>query len=988
MIHRLHFFTIILLALFCCGIIEAQYTIQASDVEFDNLNGVIINYKNKDEKNIVIPSSFDGINVRKIGDYAFKGNNLTTVILPETISTIGESAFEDNHLPNIDLKNVENIGNSAFLNNSINSLKIPGTVRIIDNNAFTNNPLTEVTFQYGVKKISESAFYNNHLTTVELPHSVNTIGPKAFASKTMQRISVREREGYIIEWHDTDGGITSGTSVTKYELGYRIDYSLLQTIKVGNIPPKTYGDNPFSLNWSASSGLLVNYESSDQTVAMVDGNEITIVGAGHCFITGTQPGDGDYAPAEPVKKLLYVSPKNLAISSELLTKVYDGTNFIRLALDLHGIKSGDEVSLLDNQGQLASINVGKNIQCTFDNTLTGKHASNYNLTTNKWYVNITPKTITVKNLFIKTKVYDGTTSASSYGSETIAGFIKGDEASSKGSEFKFVDKKVGANKTVTIMPKWALPNDNYTFEGIENKTGIISKRMIHVSMDGLADTKEYDGTRLAKFSTIKFSNYVEGDDVGVHYRGVYENADAESDKQGRFDIWNVLGADAINYALPKLTFTGTIAPKKLYFNKDIVLDKVYDGNVEIMTDNGMFSNFTNQILENERKKFTISNGLQYEDKDVGIDKPIVGQVTLNGHYGAKATNYEVVVPKLKASITPKTLTVQNISLYRKFYDGTTEATLATNPQLIGIVPYDDVVISLPEYHFPSKNVAHYDNITAEQVDLIGADKGNYIAPEMPIMSANIYPRRTSLHIEVKDKVYDGKQSVEVVKAYLTNKIAGDEVVLDNLSIQFHDSNVGMNKALQITHANAKGADAPNYLIEKSIDLVANIFKRELTITADDYERLIGEENPVFTVTYDGFADGENESVLNHLPQLQCNAKTDSPAGEYTISVSCREDNNYKIQCIDGTLKVDVITNLSQTTIGFNMYPNPCYQHLTINVDEKGTACIVNLNGQTLIVKNCNHGKNIINVSHLTPGIYILKYLSTNKKLIIHKFMKQ
>lgn len=63
-----------------------------------------------DTQNIVIPNSIRGVLVTSIGDYAFYDSNLYTVEIPETVTSIGESAFADN----LFLYNIVNKTNRVF----------------------------------------------------------------------------------------------------------------------------------------------------------------------------------------------------------------------------------------------------------------------------------------------------------------------------------------------------------------------------------------------------------------------------------------------------------------------------------------------------------------------------------------------------------------------------------------------------------------------------------------------------------------------------------------------------------------------------------------------------------------------------------------------------------------------------------------------------------------------------------------------------------
>ncbi|MBS1544979.1 MAG: T9SS type A sorting domain-containing protein [Bacteroidetes bacterium] len=86
-----------------------------------------------------------------------------------------------------------------------------------------------------------------------------------------------------------------------------------QSITFGPLPAKTYGDLPFTLSASASSGLAVTYSSDNLSVATISGNTLTIVAPGTANITASQPGNALYNPATPVTQPLTVAKASQVI---------------------------------------------------------------------------------------------------------------------------------------------------------------------------------------------------------------------------------------------------------------------------------------------------------------------------------------------------------------------------------------------------------------------------------------------------------------------------------------------------------------------------------------------------------------------------------------------------------------------------------------------------------------------------------------------------
>ena len=82
-----------------------------------------------------------------------------------------------------------------------------------------------------------------------------------------------------------------------------------------------------------------------------------------------------------------------------------------------------------------------------------------------------------------------------------------------------------------------------------------------------------------------------------------------------------------------------------------------------------------------------------------------------------------------------------------------------------------------------------------------------------------------------------------------------------------------------------------------------ITKAPLTIKAGNYTKIEGEENPTFTLTYEGFKNNETSAVLTKQPTVSCSATKDSPAGSYPVTVSGAEAQNYSINYVAGTLTV-------------------------------------------------------------------------------------
>ena len=83
-----------------------------------------------------------------------------------------------------------------------------------------------------------------------------------------------------------------------------------------------------------------------------------------------------------------------------------------------------------------------------------------------------------------------------------------------------------------------------------------------------------------------------------------------------------------------------------------------------------------------------------------------------------------------------------------------------------------------------------------------------------------------------------------------------------------------------------------------------ITKAPLKISAGSYTKKQGEDNPNFTLTYDGFKNGDTEDSFTTQPTVSCSATKDSPVGDYDVTVSGAVSGNYNISYVNGSLTIE------------------------------------------------------------------------------------
>ena len=100
----------------------------------------------------------------------------------------------------------------------ITSVTIPNSVTSIGKSAFSSNQLTSVTIPDSVTSIGSYAFSSNQLTSVTIPNSVTSIGSCAFLKKSFSNPNLTKiinKTGKSFDW----GYIVNGSSGYNFVTG-------------------------------------------------------------------------------------------------------------------------------------------------------------------------------------------------------------------------------------------------------------------------------------------------------------------------------------------------------------------------------------------------------------------------------------------------------------------------------------------------------------------------------------------------------------------------------------------------------------------------------------------------------------------------------------------------------------------------------------------------------------------------------------------------
>lgn len=599
-----------------------------------------------------------------------------------------------------------------------------------------------------------------------------------------------------------------------------------QTISFGTLPVKTYGDEPFMPDATASSGIAVTYTSSNTSVATVDGATVTIVAPGSTVITASQAGNANYSAATAVPQTLTVNPKALTVAGAVAaSKIYDGTTATTVtgAGLSAGIVGSDEVYLDTYTAAFSDANAGTGKSVTLSYTLAGAQASRYTLVQQTGITaDITAKDVTITGLAVNSKSYDGTTAATLSGTAALSGVEAADQA----------------NVTLTGTPV-------ATFGSAEIGTHAVSVTGYSVSGSAagnynLVQPQGLMGTitnPALNDQTITFSQ----PDAIAYGATATLTATATSGGQVTFTssdetIATISGNTVTAVGIGTVTLTATqsggngynpappvmqelvVNPKQLTVLNASATAKEYDGTTAA-TLTGILSGVINDDA------VTLSGSGMFQTATAGTAKPVTTMFEISG---ADAYKYTLAQPSdVTGNVTPASITVSNAAAQDKVYDSTTAAVITGT--LSGVIGSDSVTL-LGIGTFATAT-AGTDVPVISNATLGGTDAGNYTLVQPTGLTADITTAPLTISgLTGADKVYDGTTAGTVTGTPLPSGIIGsDDVTVSGTPVvTFASDNAGNGIAIMVSGYNRSGADAANYSLVQPQGLTASIIKKSIT----------------------------------------------------------------------------------------------------------------------------------------------------------------
>ncbi len=499
--------------------------------------------------------------------------------------------------------------------------------------------------------------------------------------------------------------------------------------------------------------------------------------------------------------------------------------------------------------------------------------------------------------------------------------------------------------TITIS-QGTLSAPNYNFAFV-NGTLTVTQAVLAVSSGISANNKVYDRTAVATITSnnVSLNGVVAGDVVNLStngYTATFASTNVGTGIAVNVSGLSLTGARATNYTLNlPLVLNANITGKALTVASGLSANnKVYDRTaVATITSNNVS---LNGVVAGDVVNLS-TNGYTATFASTNVGTGIAVNVSGLSLTGARATNYTLNLPLvLNANITGKALTVASgLSANNKVYDRTAVATITSNNvSLNGVVAGDVVNLSTNGYTatFASTNVGTGIAVNVSGLSLTGARATNYTLNLPLVLNANITAVGLTLTASNQAKVYGQTLTFNGTEFGVSGLVGGDSVSSASLSSAGAVAGAAVGGSpYSIVITNAVGVGLTNYTISY-VNGALTVNAALLGVSANNTNRAYGTTNPVFTVSYNGFVNGDSLNVLSGAPVLTTSAATNSPVGTYVITNSAGTlvATNYLVSLTNGLLTV----NAGNLTLTASNQAKVYGQTLTFNGTEFGVSGLV------------------------------------------------
>ncbi len=686
---------------------------------------------------------------------------------------------------------------------------------------------------------------------------------------------------------------TASTNNIKRNSNVKISVVSTQTITFAALPAKAYGDADFNAGATASSGLAITYASSNPAVATVDANGlIHILTTGTTDITASQTGNSNYSAATPVTQTLTVNKAPLTITADNQNKLY-GAAIPTLTASFTGFVNGDTNTSLTTPPVISTTATATSPAGSYPITASGATSNNYTIGYAAGTLTIGQASQSITFTSLPAKVYgDADFSLAATASSGLAVSY-----TSSNPLVATVDASGNVHiisaGTTNITASQA-GNSNYLAATAATQNITVNKAPLTITAD--SQNKPYGAAN--PVLTASYTGFVNGDtNTSLTAQPAISTTATPASAVGNYPI-TASGATSNNYTISYTTGNLTVgqSSQTITFNSPVSNKNYGDADFSLAA--------------------TASSGLPITYIS---SNPSVATVDASGNVHILSAGTAVITASQAgdSNYSAATLVTQNITVNKALLtitaDNQNKAYGAANPTLTasynGFVN-GETYTSLTAQPAISTTATAASTAGTYPISISGATSNNYTITSTAGTLTVVQSAQSINFNTLAAKTYgdadftlSGTSSSGLPVVY-TSSDASIATITGNT--------VHILKAGTVT-ITASQAGNSNYNAAASIQQTLSINPAALTITADNQSKAYNTANPVLTVSYSGFVNGDTQASLTAQPTLSTTATTASSVGTYPVTVSGAANNNYTITYVNGVFTI----GQSTPTVTFN-----------------------------------------------------------------------
>ena len=694
----------------------------------------------------------------------------------------------------------------------------------------------------------------------------------------------------------------SGASADNYEIEYRPGTLTVQPLPsdliIATVDTAVYGGSPVDLPAVSSLNTegAYSYAVTDSSVAVVSDGKIDIRSAGATWVKVTQEGSGNYGTVSDSVALV-VKKARLTVSVSDTIRLYGEENPL-FEIRYEGFVRDDNATVLDELPQVRTSATVESDPGEYPVVLSGGSAANYELV----YVEGAKLVVDKLSALIETDSIQVV-----YGSEPVAlvsnnpdGRIHGvaaDTAVAGVSDGLVVIRNAGKTRLSVYQDESAYYHASDTFV-VELQ---VDKAMLTVSVSDTSRCYREDNPVF----TFTYSGFVNGDDTtAVNVEPVAATEAGIDAKVGEYVV-TASGAQSSNYDFTYEQGTLFVRPAVSVLEIATVDTLVY----------GQLSLPLPEVQKNNDEQ-----EMTFKTLDAAVAVVKEGKIEITG----AGTTSLVAVQELSENYLPGSDTIEIVvkkALLSVRAVDTERSYGEANPE--GKLSYEGFVYGDDTTALSVKPVLCWEADSLSPVGVYavwpeGAEADDYKF-EYHAGELTVNPAQTVISITLPDTAIYGDEprALDILSNNTESEII--YAISDPTIVEITDGRLNPKRAGS-TMVIAMQTGSQNYTQGVSNFFTFVVKKAPLTISVADTSRSYGMENPAFTLSYEGFVNGDDETSLLSLPQVECAAVSISDVGEYDIVVGGAAAGNYEISYRPGTLSVvPAATTLSVGEVGLKYY---------------------------------------------------------------------